>query len=101
VSPINKRIAPRRAQIRRAEIFGSTLAGGLQCELRDISASGARLKLPTDLPIYAVQWPKVLRLKIPTDRVEIECILVWVRNHELGLRFTSAFRLLERRRLAA
>jgi hypothetical protein len=104
VSSINKRSAPRRAQSRRVELFASTPTDGLdglECELRDISASGARIKLPYDLATYAVQWPKFLKLRIPMDRVEVDCILVRVRSHELGLRFASAFRLLERRRVAA
>jgi hypothetical protein len=101
VSSINRRSSPRKAQSRRVELFGSTLTDGLECELRDISASGARIKLPYDLATYAVQWPKFLKLRIPMDRVEVDCILVRVRSHELGLRFASAFRLLDRRRFAA
>jgi hypothetical protein len=97
----NERAAPRRIQCHRAKLCSPLIGVPVDCELRDMSASGARLKLAAELSFHAISWPKDLTLQIPIDRVEVDCILVRRRNHELGVQFASTFRRIQRPIMAA
>jgi hypothetical protein len=101
MSMSDERATPRKIQCHRAKLISALIGPPIDCELKDMSASGARLKLAAELSFHAISWPKELTLQIPLDRVEIDCILVRRRNHELGVQFASASRPIRRPSMAA
>ena len=88
----NKRASPRKAQGYGARLYSAINGSLIDCVLKDISATGACVRLPSDLPYFSVQWPRQLILQIPTDRVEIDCILVRRTRSEMAVQFASPFR---------
>lgn len=97
----DNRVAPRKAQNHRVKLCSSMIGAAIDCFLKDMSASGARLALPADLSPYAINWPRQVMLQIPMDRVEVDCVLVRRRNHDLAVRFVSVFRPVSRLKYAA
>lgn len=52
--------------------------------LRDASKAGVRLRLtrPVDLP-------ERFKLSVPMEKIDTECVLVWRRGNDIGVRFAS------------
>jgi c-di-GMP-binding flagellar brake protein YcgR len=76
----------RRRHVRRASDATAVIHfdGGkdIRCNLLDISAGGARLRLetPSDLP------PSFM-LTVPAEQIEHRCTLVWKNGERVGVLF--------------
>lgn len=92
MSGINRRKAVRKLQNYPARLYCTLIGVPVECVLKDISASGARIQLPEDLPYFAIQWPRHMTLQIMIDQVEVDCILVRRQGSEMAFKFLSCFR---------
>jgi hypothetical protein len=67
----------------------------LVCSIRDLSATGARIKLQTaDNKAFSkpIEMPDAFTLVMRVDRLEVDCEVIWRKGGEAGLRFLSAVR---------
>ena len=94
MSENNRRKAVRKLQNYPAKLYWTSSGGTVDCVLKDISASGARIRLPADLPYFAIHWPRQLTLQIMIDQVEVDCILIRRERSEMAFKFLSSFRSL-------
>jgi hypothetical protein len=97
----DKRLAPRKLQKTKARLWGSLNYGAIECELQDISATGARLRLPFDVTPHAIKWKTWVTLVLPNDRTEVDGKLIRRSKHDVGIQFCSPFRRVARIALAA
>jgi hypothetical protein len=63
------------------------------CTVRDLSATGARLRLDT-----SVGAPDSFLLVIDMEGMEADCTVVWRKASEIGVKFLSAPRMVSARR---
>jgi len=77
-----QRSAPRRRAYLAGEIFGLQGDGDTTCVIRNISASGARLRLQTAAP-------SVFDLRIPRDGSVRRARRVWQNGDECGVAFVG------------
>lgn len=59
----------------------------INCMVRDISATGARLRIEG-----SVTAPDTFELLIPLDGLEANCQVVWRREADIGVKFLGAAR---------
>jgi hypothetical protein len=53
--------------------------------LRDISASGARLR-----PVGSnIEVPDRFQLVAPMEKIDVTCVVVWRRGHDIGVKFEA------------
>lgn len=84
------RNADMRRAIRRRVLKGAIVAFNnrhctVACTVRDISATGARLRSDG-----SVNMPDTFELLIELDGVEADCEVVWRKGNEVGVRFKGA-----------
>lgn len=74
------RIAPRK----RTNTAGLITIDGKEYPvvLRDASQVGVRLKLTRPLDL-----PERFKLSVPMEKISTECILVWRRGNDVGVKF--------------
>lgn len=77
-----KRRAPRRRVLKAAVIAYADRHCTMPCAVRDISASGARLRVDNPL-----QVPDTFELLIELDGLEADCEVVTRKSSEVGVRF--------------
>jgi hypothetical protein len=65
----------------------------IACTLRDMSATGARLRVDG-----SVTAPDTFELLIPLDGLEANCRVVWRAGQDLGVKFLSAPRMVAPKR---
>jgi hypothetical protein len=94
------RLADRelRCQARRRTLKAGIIAfqarhSTLDCTVRDISASGARLRIDA-----SQSAPDGFELIIELDGLEVPCRVVWRQDKEIGVSFTSPPRAVAPRR---
>ena len=87
------RIAPRRRMLKSGKIAYSDRHVTIGCTVRDISATGARLRVEG-----SVAAPDTFELLIALDGLEANCEVVWRREAELGVRFLGAPRIVAPKR---
>ncbi len=78
-----------------AKLTFAKLRLSVSCTVVDMSGSGAKLllSLPTQATIGDLnRLPDRLKLNLPTDRLQIDCEIVWRRAGKLGVRFLSPAR---------
>ena len=63
------------------------------CTVRDVSATGARLRVDCSLNI-----PDTFELIIAVDGLEADCQVVWRKANEVGVRFLAAPRMVAAKR---
>ncbi len=85
----------KREAVRQRTLKGGTIVYGdgifaAQCSVRDLSESGAKLKLTGSVTI-----PDTFVLTIEVDSVEYDCKVAWRTPDELGVEFTSPARHLK------
>jgi hypothetical protein len=80
----DKRRAPRKRTLKGALIIFNGRTSTLSATLRDISDTGARLRVSKD-----VAMPDTFDLAIDSDGLEVPCTLAWRRGEEVGVRFTG------------
>ena len=52
--------------------------------LRDRSETGARLR-----PVSKTQLPESFRLVVPFEKIDTDCVVVWRRGNDCGVRFEN------------
>jgi hypothetical protein len=78
---IEKRATPRHRVLKRGTLAFSG-GGGLDCTVRNISESGARLDIANPLGV-----PDTFMLVIETDQFMRRCRAVWSSEQRLGVAF--------------
>lgn len=88
------RWARRTAARLGGQIVNPGLQGPVPCVIKDMSSTGARLELQAQRggPISRERVPDQFTLYMPTDRVEVECQVMWRQGQLLGVRYTSPAR---------
>jgi len=79
------RIAPRSRVLKDGKIVTGILQSVIDCCVRDISATGARLKC-----VHAATVPNEFKLIMPGDNMMRDARVVWRREELLGIVFTSS-----------
>jgi hypothetical protein len=79
------RDAPRQKSLLRGYVYFGTSPNAVECIVRDISESGARLKF--QYPPAAVE---VLDLHIPVKVQKLHANVKWQQNDEIGVTFAFA-----------
>lgn len=79
------RIAPRRRMLKSGKIAYNDRYVTIGCTVRDISATGARLRVEG-----SVTAPDSFELLIALDGLEANCQVVWRRDADIGVKFIGA-----------
>lgn len=80
----NKRAALRKRVLKGARIAFNERSSTLSCTVRDLSETGARLRVAQGQAV-----PAKFDLIIDSDGFEASCSVVWRRNEEVGVRFDA------------
>ena len=81
----DKRQSPRMRRLKEARVFfldGKTV---ITCKVRDVSTTGARLRVGESFLI-----PQNFRVTIPGEMDQRPAERVWVKGDEVGIRFKDA-----------
>ena len=95
---------PRFSHRKRAAsaglIYANEINGVVHCVVRDMSVTGARLLIKASKLVTEADGklglPSDFTLNIKLDRIAVNCRVVWNEGDEVGVRFTSTPRVLER-----
>ena len=86
-----RRTRPRKRVLKTGQIITDSTSSTVDCILRDISESGARLRLTSTAAL-----PSTFLLLIKSENVIVPVQRVWRNAHEVGVKFIgerrSAFR---------
>lgn len=100
--PQKPRFAHRKTGASAAIIYSDEINGAVHCVVRDMSVSGARLLVKESKLLPKAngmpELPTEFTLNIRLDRIAVNCRLVWQKGDEVGVKFTSAPRVLTRPR---
>lgn len=83
--PGDARMSPRRRVLKSGIAASNERRLTVPCTVRDISATGARLRADCSVAI-----PDTFELIIEMDGVEVDCQVVWRKANETGVKFLSA-----------
>jgi len=72
------------------------LPGSMPCSVANISASGALLRLPTDLSASNIHLPERVRLTLIHDHCEVACRIVYQDGLKVAVSFLAPFSPLQR-----
>ena len=84
------RRSPRKSSVIGGVITASSMVAARPCKVVDMSATGARIRLmPTSdqtrgLPAGV---PEEFTLVLKVDRIEVDCVVAWRKERELGVKF--------------
>lgn len=95
-----QRWAFRKAGLFAAFIVSDRLQGTVNCLVRDMSATGARIVLQVDrnsLVASAAGLPDTFKLILDYDQVEVDCQVAWRNERALGVRFLSKLKQLPKK----
>lgn len=81
---VEKRVVRRQRVLKGAIITASNHATTITCAVRDVSVTGARVRVDC-LSVV----PSAFTLVIELDGYEVACEVVWQRGRDLGARFIS------------
>jgi PilZ domain len=87
------RVAPRRRMLKAGVIAYNDRHVTISCTVRDISATGARLRVEG-----SVTAPDTFELVIQLDGLEASCQVVWRSGSDIGVRFLAAPRIVAAKR---
>jgi PilZ domain len=87
------RMAPRRRMLKSGKIAYADRHVTVECLVRDISATGARLRVEG-----SVSAPDTFELLVPLDGLEANCEVVWRAGADLGIKFLAAPRIVAAKR---
>jgi PilZ domain-containing protein len=87
------RIAPRRRMLKSGRIAYADRHVTIECLVRDMSATGARLKVSG-----SVTAPDTFELLIALDGLEANCQVVWRSGQDIGVKFLGAPRIVGTKR---
>jgi hypothetical protein len=93
--PVNSdaRGAPRRKVLKAGIAASNNRHLTVSCTVRDISATGARLRVDNLASI-----PDTFELIIAVDGLEANCEVVWRKSNEVGVKFLGAPRMVAAKR---
>ncbi len=79
----------KRGRLRKRVLKGGTIvfnnrASTLSCTVRDMSDTGARLRVPKGQVV-----PSQFDLMVEVDGLEVPCTVAWRRGEEVGVSFDS------------
>ncbi|MBN8912210.1 MAG: PilZ domain-containing protein [Rhizobiales bacterium] len=80
----DKRVAARKRVLKGARIVYNDRSSTLSCTVRDLSDTGARLRVPQGQAV-----PSQFDLLIDVDGFEAPCTVVWRRGEEVGVTFDA------------
>lgn len=92
-TPEDARMSPRRRVLKSGIAASNDRHITVACTVRDISDTGARLRVDSSLTI-----PDTFELIIEMDGLEANCSVVWRKGNEVGARFVGAPRTVAVRR---
>ena len=92
-TPNDGRIAARRRVLKAGIAASNDRRLTVACTVRDVSATGARLRVDCSLNI-----PDTFELIIAVDGLEADCQVVWRKANEVGVRFLAAPRMVAAKR---
>ena len=78
------RRAARQTSFMQGRIYFNNRRSSVDCLIRDISATGAKLKFSS-----AVETPALVELHIPTKEETHSAKVMWRRGEEMGVKFMS------------
>lgn len=81
----DRRLAPRRRVLKGAHAAYNDRYCSIPCAVRDISATGARIRSEGSVNI-----PDTFDLIIDLDGLEAACEVVWRKGSDIGVRFIGA-----------
>lgn len=84
MSEEDKRVAPRKRVLKGARIAFNERSSTLSCTVRDISDTGARLRVAQGQAV-----PSQFDLIIDADGFEAPCSVAWRRGEEVGVTFDA------------
>lgn len=95
----------RRWARRKSGVVGGLIAyhpvkPPVECIIRDMSATGARIELTAgwgEAFNSAEDVPDEVMLLVRLDKIEVDCLVVWRKTRQFGVRFKGAMRPLKRR----
>lgn len=91
--PNDARIAQRRRVLKSGKVAYSDRHVTIDCLVRDMSATGARLRIEG-----SVTAPDTFELLVPLEGLEANCQVVWRSGADLGVRFLAAPRIVAPKR---
>ncbi len=98
--PQKPRFSHRKRSASAGIIYSDDINGAVHCVVRDMSVTGARLLVKESKLVPKTDGkmglPTNFTLNIRLDRVAVNCRTVWQEGDEVGVRFTSAPRVLSR-----
>ncbi len=80
----DKRVAARKRVLKGARIVYNDRSSTLSCAVRDLSDTGARLRVPQGQAV-----PSRFDLLIDADGFDAPCTVVWRRGEEVGVTFDA------------
>ena len=80
----DKRVAARKRVFKGARIAYNGRSSTLSCTVRDLSDTGARLRVPQGQAV-----PAQFDLLIDADGFEAPCTVLWRRREQLGVTFDA------------
>ena len=83
-APEEKRRGPRRRVLKGAIVAYNDRRSTMPCFVRDISDTGARLRMDCSM-----SPPDTFLLIIQLDGIEVDCEVVWRKQPELAVAFVS------------
>ena len=92
-APGEARVSPRRRVLKAAVAASNDRYITVACAVRDISATGVRLRVEGSLTI-----PDTFELIVEVDGLEANCQVVWRKGNEVGARFLGAPRMVAAKR---
>ncbi len=92
--PDDARVASRRRVLKAGIVASNDRRLTSTCMVRDVSETGARLKLESTVGI-----PDTFELIIEIDGLEASCEVMWRSTNEVGVRFLGAPRQVAARRV--
>jgi hypothetical protein len=87
------RMAPRRRMLKSGKIAYADRHVTIECMVRDMSATGARLRVEG-----SVTAPDTFELLVPLDGLEANCQVVWRAGTDIGIKFLAAPRMVAAKR---
>ncbi len=91
---IETRKSNRRRVLKRATALFHNKNSIMECQVRDISDTGCRLRVNG-----SHQFPHAFTLTVELDGLEADCQIVWRKSSDLGVRFTGSPRKIAPKRL--
>ncbi len=83
--PSDKRRAARRRVLYSGKLVNDDASSTIDCVIRDLSETGAKVRLAGSTPVPAEVWLIEVR-----EGLAFRCRVAWRASPELGLEFTSS-----------